>query len=129
MRGGLLADQIVTLAAAFIGALFGLAAPVITNHIGRRDRERDSQRAIAEQILDLFDSPASLSEILGHDDSRVRRRLYLLALRLKSEKPRQAVMNVVAIAGDRDQGSDQLEEAWFVMTDEVGRICRQRIRA
>ncbi|MFC5263702.1 hypothetical protein ACFPJ1_16430 [Kribbella qitaiheensis] len=120
-----MAQQLVTLAAAVIGALLGLAAPLVANSIARRDRDVEAQRQIATQIFEIFDSAEPLPDVLALDESGARRRLYLLSLRLRSESARVAVMRVVAISGGRPVDNDELHEAWFVMMDEVGRLWRQ----
>jgi hypothetical protein len=119
-----MAQQLLTLTAAIIGALLGLAAPLVANSISRRDRDVEAQRQIATQIIEIFDSAQPLSELLELDESGARRKLYLLSLRLRSEPARVAIMRVVSVSGSRPVDNDELHEAWFVMMDEVGRLWR-----
>lgn len=79
-----MSQQIFTLAGTVIGAALGLFAPMVSSRAGRRERDRDLQRQIASDIMALFENGDSPVQILTPQESRPRRRLYILALRLES---------------------------------------------
>lgn len=121
-----MAQQVLTLLAGVIGAVLGLLAPVVTASLGRRTRDHDSQREIAGQILQLFDSADTLTAALTGAENLTRRKLYLLALRLQHDGTRNACLTVVAVAGQGPDAREQLEDAWYEMTNALGQVYRRR---
>jgi hypothetical protein len=116
--------EVATLMGTALGAIIGLVGPVIATAIGRKDIERATDREVAATIMDLFADGRTIGDVLSPQESTERRRLYLLALRLRNSKAREACLKLVANSTDANKGEDALEEAWYVMTQEVGRIYR-----
>jgi hypothetical protein len=121
-----LTQQLITLGAALLGALFGLFVPLVTSATTRRERDYAIQVEVASKILEIFNSGDTLTSLLRPDQSLARRNLYLLALRLKNEEIRNSCLNLVSIAGDPQRTSSELEDAWYRMTDLIGRLYRHR---
>ncbi|MBM0204401.1 hypothetical protein ACIA47_19350 [Micromonospora sp. NPDC051227] len=117
-------QQALTLLGTILGALLGLLAPVVTGGIGRRERDQTAQRDIARQILEIFESPQPLTDLLCSNDSAARRRLYLLAMRVQDSKARESALELVAVSGS-DGSAERLHDAWFNAMTHVGRVWRQ----
>ncbi|GAB3944828.1 hypothetical protein GCM10027614_35590 [Micromonospora vulcania] len=92
--------------------------------IGRRERNQTSQREIAGQILEIFESPQPLPDLLCSTDSAARRRLYLLAMRVQDIHARESALELVAVSGS-DGSAERLHDAWFNAMTHVGRVWRQ----
>lgn len=119
-----MAQQITTLLATLFGALLGFAAPLISGALTRRDKNRDTQQAVAARIFDLFDTPKTLPELLLAPDSIERRKLYILALQLRSPSARDACMRLISTGGDPSGRDEKLHDAWYLMMNEIGAIYR-----
>ncbi|MFC5926507.1 hypothetical protein, partial [Micromonospora vulcania] len=114
----------LTLLGTILGAFLGLLAPIVTGGIGRRERNQTSQREIAGQILEIFESPQPLPDLLCSTDSAARRRLYLLAMRVQDIHARESALELVAVSGS-DGSAERLHDAWFNAMTHVGRVWRQ----
>jgi hypothetical protein len=124
-----MAQQIMTLIAALVGAFLGFTAPLVSGVLTRRDKNTEAQRVIAAKILELFDTSETLEELMLRPGSLVRRRLYILALQLESVSARTACMRLISIADGSLENRDELQEAWYLMMSEVGTSYRyQRSR-
>lgn len=117
-----LGQQVLTLLATAVGAALGLIAPVISSSLTRRNQDRDSQRAIASEIMNLFDDGESPADFLRGRQSPARRRLFLLALQLSSQAAHDACMRFIAHAERPDLGETEILEAWELMMGEVAQI-------
>jgi hypothetical protein len=119
-----LIDHVFTLASTLLGALIGLAAPLIATSRGDQDKRRERQREVAAAIMDLFEEAGPRFEEFTSPTSRPRMKLYLMALRLDGEAPRQACLAFVAGAGRADTGHAGLTELWDTMMVQVGSVYR-----
>ena len=121
-------DQVFALASTLLGALIGLAAPLVATSRGDQDKRRDRQREVAADIMALFEEVSPTFEEFTSSTSRPRMRLYLMALRLDSEAPRQACLAFVAGAGagagPSGTGHVGLTELWDTMMVQVGSVYR-----
>jgi hypothetical protein len=124
-----LSQQIFTLAGTALGALLALVAPMTTSALGRRDKERDTQRGTAAEIMALFDDGTSPAKAFTGRESPPRRRLYLLALRLEDSGARNACMAFVAKSGESPVDEAGVLEAWDSMMDEIGSVYRRERRS
>ena len=114
---------VVTLAAGTIGAAIGLLAPFIATALTQRGVTRESQRIVANEILDLLSEPIPIDELLGGRHSSARRRLYILGIRLRDRSAREACEQLVIAAGEAID-EDGLYPAWSRTIQEVSRISR-----
>jgi hypothetical protein len=121
--------QLLTLIGTLGGALFGLLAPFITSRMARREHDLDVQRDIASEIMGLFDDGDSPAVLLSTAESRPRRKLYLLGLRLDDETARRSCMTVVAQAGQKPYNEDLLLDSWNVMMGQVSTVYRRSRKA
>jgi hypothetical protein len=107
-----------------LGALLGLAAPMVSAASSRRGVVAAAQQQTAAQILELFEADGSLTEIVGGAQSPVRRKLYLHAMKLDQAAARDACLNFIALPGTR-AGDEELLAAWQLMIDQVSLVYRQ----
>ncbi len=114
----------LTLAAAVVGAVLGLLAPMTSDAVGRRSRRRQDQRDVASAIMDIFAGGGTLVDLLGGRESPPRRRLFLLALRLERLPARMACLEVIDLAGADAWDDDAVQYAWNLMMDQIGAIFR-----
>lgn len=123
-----MSQQIFTLIGTVVGAAVGLLAPMISSSQGRRQRDRDVQRQLADDIMTLFEAGDPLESWMTGVRSGPRRRLYLLALRLESSAARDACLRFVAQAGGEKPDAAGLLDAWDGMVNEVGAVYRRNHR-
>jgi hypothetical protein len=116
--------QLLTILGTLGGAVLGLLAPLVTSRLARRDRDIEVQRQIASDIMALFEGDESPLGLLVPEQSRPRRQLYILGLRLDSKVARRACMTVIALAGQSPYDEGKLLEAWNVMMNEIGSVYR-----
>jgi len=121
--------QLLTLIGTLGGALLGLLAPFITSRMSRREHDLDVQRDIASEVMSLFDNGDSPAALLTPAESRPRRKLYLLGLRLDNEDARRSCMTVVAQAGQKPYNEDQLLDSWNIMMSQVSTVYRRSRKA
>lgn len=127
--GGIkLSQQFFTLAGTLLGALLGLAAPMIAASSSRREKGDAAQRETAAQIIGLFEESGSLRETFTQNESAVRWRLYLLAVKLESKVARESCLEFIAMTGREGAGEDDLLGAWQSMMDQVGLTYRRSRR-
>lgn len=115
-------QQIFTLIGTLLGASVGLFAPLVSARLTAKASHRDSQRAIADSIMGIFDDGKSPIELLGRDENPERRKLYLLAMRLHSRKAQQACLEFIAHTSHSGVDADAALEAWEHLIVEVARI-------
>lgn len=115
-------QQIFTLLGTLLGASVGLFAPLIAARLTAKASDRDSQRAIADSIMSIFDDGRSPMELLGYEESPERRKLYLLAMRLKNREARQACLKFIAQANHSSEDSEAGLRAWEQLITEVAKI-------
>lgn len=116
----------ITLTATAIGALIGLAAPVInavTGHFGSRHRR---QQELAGEIMELFSSADPLDRLLGGPQNATRRRLFVLGRQLDDKKARQAVDGLIDVAARPQVTEDAIYPKWELTVNEVSRVSRGR---
>jgi hypothetical protein len=114
----------ITLAAGAVGALIGLAAPVInaiTGHFGSRRRH---QQELAAQILELFASPDTLDTQLGGAGNGTRRRLFVLAAQLDDKPARAAIDGLIDVAARPGATENDIYPEWHRTVNEVSRVSR-----
>lgn len=114
----------ITLAAGAIGAVIGLAAPVInavTGHFGSRRRH---QQELAGEILELFASPDRLEVQLGGVSNGTRRRLFVLAAQLDDKPARSAIDALIDVAARPGASEDDIYPEWHRTVAEVSRVSR-----
>jgi hypothetical protein len=126
-----LAQQLYTLLGTAVGAVIGLLAPVVTSSTSRRAREQETQREIASSIMKIFEEGDSPTSVLMGQQNPARRRLYLLALRLKSRSARDACLRFIACSADSNDPADSNDSTvehpdalteWESMMGEVSKI-------
>jgi hypothetical protein len=108
---------------AVLGLTAGLLAPVITAATGMRQRRREEQRALCEEILALF-KDVHVFEALTSGGGMLRRNLMLLAVRLLDEDARRACYKLVQRATDPECQSTTVLDEWTLMITEVSRVYR-----
>ncbi len=117
-------SPLVTLAAGVIGAMIGLLAPIIAASFTRLGLTRESQRKVADDILDLLGDSRPIDVLLSGSSSAARRKLYVLGIRLRNNAARTACMELVAAAGPAHVSENDLFPAWQKALEEVSRISR-----
>jgi len=119
-------SPILTLAAGTVGAVIGLAAPLINAMTARLGGRRQQQRELADQIMEIFAEPRTLDSLLGGAHSAARRRLYLLGVRLTDPDARHACEELVTSAGQPGASEDEIFPAWEKTIAEISRVSRGR---
>lgn len=119
-------SPLITLAAGATGAFIGLAAPLINAMTARLGSQRDQQRKLADEILDLFQDGQKLDTLMAGSHSSARRKLYLLGLRLTDEQARTACTDLVEAAGNPQASEDDLFPPWQKAIAELSRVSRGR---
>lgn len=119
-------SPLITLAATAVGAVIGLAAPLINAMTARLGTRRQQQRELADKILDLFTEGQRLDNILGGAQSSARRQLYLLGVRLDDEDARRSCVALVKAAGQPGASEDDLFPHWQNTITEISRVSRGR---
>jgi hypothetical protein len=108
---------------AIVGLTAGLLAPVITAATGTRQRRREEQRSLCEEILALF-KDVHVFEALTAGGGVLRRNLMLLAVRLLDEEARVACYKLVQCATDPECQQTAVLDKWTLMITEVSRVYR-----
>jgi len=114
----------ITLTAGALGAVIGMASTFVSGTLTRRAARDDSQRGIANEILDLF-READPAVSLTSADSPERRTLFVLASQLRQESARKACHALVHKAGQPGVSQDDLFDAWQHVIDEVSKVSRK----
>jgi len=117
-------SPVITLAATALGALIGLAAPVInavTGHFGSRRRR---QQELAGEIMELFSAADPLDRLLGGSQNVTRRRLFVLARQLDDKKARDAVDGLIDVAARPQVTENTIYPEWERTVNEVSRVSR-----
>lgn len=122
MTQGLLTLLLPT-ATAVLGLAAGLLAPLITSATGMRQRRKEEQRSLCEEILALF-KDVHVFEALTSGGGVLRRNLMLLAVRLLDEKARLACYRLVQCATDPETQPPAVLDEWALMITEVSRVYR-----
>lgn len=120
-----MSGQLYTILGTLLGASIGLLAPLVSAGLASRSGSRASQKAIADEILRLFEGNRSPLEIINDSENADRRKLYLLALRLKSKDARRSCMELIAHASESSHGSDDVLRRWEALMAEVSKIYTQ----
>jgi hypothetical protein len=119
-------SPVLTLAAGAVGAVIGLAAPVINALTARLGTRRQQQRELADRILELFGEAQPLVVVLGGPHSTVRRQVYLLGERLDDTAAREACLELVRSAGNPGATEDDIFPKWQDTITEISRVSRGR---
>jgi len=115
---------VITLIAGAVGALIGLAAPLINSATARWGDRRRIQRETAEKIMDLLAGSEPLDVLLGGAQNAVRRRLYVLSIVLDRSQARNAVEKLIDVAGQRDASENDIYPHWKSTLTEMSRVAR-----
>lgn len=108
---------------ALVGLGAGLLSPLVTTGADRRDRRRNDQRQLCDQLLSMFEN-ANVTESLKDPRNTTRRRLLLLAVRVRDTKAREACTDLVQFASGNEATDSGILERWSVMVREVARAHR-----
>jgi hypothetical protein len=115
-------QQVFTLLGTLLGAFVGLSAPIVSSRLAARVSNRDSQRTIADAILNLFSDGQDPTIFLKQQENPDRRKLYLLALRLQNEKARRACLEFIAHVNSEAPKRDDTQRAWENLVTQVAEI-------
>jgi hypothetical protein len=119
-------SQLTAVIGTLAGAFLGIMVPFMTSRLARRQNDIDLQRGVASEIMMLFEGGESLIDALVPQESRTRRKLYLLALRLQDTAARRACMTLIAQAGQSPLHEEQLMQSWHMMMELVGSVYRSK---
>jgi len=114
----------VTLAATALGALIGLAAPVINAVTGHFGSSRRRQQELAGEIMELFSAADPLDRLLGGPQNATRRRLFVLSLQLDDRPARDAIDGLIDVAARPEVTENTIYPEWHRTVTEVSRVSR-----
>lgn len=106
------------------GFLVGMGAPLVTARQQRRGAALDEQRAIANQILSLWDDDEDIVRPMTRKNSPQRRGLLLLGMRLDHPEARNSCRRVVMSADADPFDEEDFLKAWAAMVTTVASVYR-----
>lgn len=106
------------------GVLAGLFAPVISQRANERSARRSDEVEIARAALQLFETEENLEVLLCGEASVTRRRLFLLANQLRSQRARDECVALVALAGSPPVDASELDLQWSACVLALGEVAR-----
>lgn len=106
------------------GLLVGLGAPLVASRQTRHAAASGEQRAIAGQILAIWEDMPDIVGPLTTAASPQRRNLLLLGVRLDDAHARKACLELVSLADSGKFEEDELLKAWTNMITAVAVVYR-----
>ncbi len=119
------AQLAVAVAGVLAGLLVGLGAPWLNSLSARRSGRSKEQHIVADQILQLWQRPEGVRELLVDDLYGTRRSLLLLGSRLQEKKARNACLTLVHTSAQRDSQEDDIVDGWTDVVMHVSEVYRK----
>lgn len=118
-------SSLIAASGVVVGLLVGLGTPWLNSMFTRGAGRVREQHSVADQILQLWQRPEGIRELLVDDLYGTRRSLLLLGSRLRDADARRACLVLVHASAQGDPSESDIVDGWSDVVSLVSKVYRK----